>query len=124
MTIKSLRGVNTPLKVPAAKQIKGVQSFAQFVPANEHKRFDEMIDQTIYITKIEPLFSDSFGEGYKLWFRDLPNAKAEYTAAVFSQFVVPVLKNMYILTHDGKQINLDNPVKATIRKAGKSYRLE
>lgn len=114
----------TAAKPAGTDKKHGVRAFAEFVPDSTHKRLDEMIDQTIYIVKIEPLSSDAYGEGMKIWFKDLPNARETCTAACFSSFVLPSLQNMYTLTHDGAQISLDSPIKATIRQAGKSYRLE
>ena len=107
-----------------SKRKTGVQSFSDFQGEASHKRFDQMIDETIYIVKIQVMTSESFGLGYKLHFKDMPNAQATYTAAVFGQFPVEQLDNLYHLTNSGERISLDSPVKVTIRAAGKSYKFE
>lgn len=109
---------------PAASRKHGVQNFSDFTGETNHKRFDEMIDQTIYIVKIEPLASDTFGQGYRVHFKDLPNARETYTASVFGQYTVPQIENVYKLTNKGSRVSSDSPIKATIRKAGRSYRFE
>jgi hypothetical protein len=103
---------------------KGVQNFADFAGDPTHVRFDEMIDQVIYIVKIEPQTSEKFGSGFKVWFKDLPNAAATQDAAVYGQYVVPQLENLYNLTNKGNRISLDSPIKTTIRQAGRTYRFE
>ncbi len=102
-----------------------VQQFKDYVTGDaSHKRFDEMIDETIYIIKLEPIGSDTYGPGYKVWFKDLPPAKETYTAACFGQYVVPQLEQLYHATHDGKTISLSSPVRTVIRKAGNTYHFE
>lgn len=118
--IKTVKGGKRTSKVKGYK----VQQFAAYQSEPEHKRFDTMYDETIYIIKIEPLKSDEFGEGYKVWFKDMPNAKATYTAACFGAYVLPQLEDLYNLSHKGKLINPENPVQTTIRKAGRTYRFE
>lgn len=108
-------------------KVKGdpkVRRFSDFVAGDNHRRFDEYIDRDVYIIKIEPQTSEQYGEGFKVWFKEAVKAKDTYTAAVYGQYVVPQLDELYKVTHDGKLINPDNPVMVTIRKAGKTYRFE
>lgn len=118
--IKPAKGAKATGKVRGYK----VQKFSDYQPESDHKRLDQMIDQTIYIIKIEPLASEEYGSGFKLWVKDMPNAKDTYTVACFGAYVVPVLDNLYNLSHKGKLINPENPVQTTIRKAGRTYRFE
>ena len=103
---------------------KGVQNFADFQGEESHKRFDTMIDQTIYIVKIDPVASDTYGPGYKVHFKDIPGAKQTYDCNVYGQYVVPQLDNLYAATVQGSEISLDSPVRTTIRKAGNTYKFE
>lgn len=101
-----------------------VQSFADFLGEPTHKRFDQMLDQTIYIVKLEVQASDTYGSGFKVHFKDMPNARDTYTAACYGQYVVPQLEALYQATNEGKRISLDSPIKTTIRKAGNTYKFE
>lgn len=103
---------------------KGVQNFADFQGEETHKRFDTMIDNTIYIVKLEPSFSDTYGEGWKVYFKDIPGEHVTYDCNVYGQYVVPQLKILYDLTNSGARISLDSPVRTVIRKAGKTYKFE
>lgn len=103
---------------------KGVQSFSAFQSEQGHRKLTDYFDRQIYIVKIEPLHSDEYGEGYKLYFKEAPKAKETLTAAIFGQYVVPQLDDLYQLSHQGKLISLDSPVETTIRKAGKTYHFE
>ncbi len=109
---------------PKAARKAGVQSFGDLVPDKPAYRFDQMIDQTVYIVKLEKKFSDNYGDGFVVSFKDLPNAAETCTAGVFGQFPVEQLKGLYQATNDGQRISLTSPVKTTIRQAGKSYRFE
>jgi len=128
MTKRNLKMSDIKPVVPAKRKGKTtgvrVQKFAQFQPESEHVRLDEMADETIYIVKIEPQTSDQYGEGYKLHFRMDPRKGELKTAACYGAYVVPVLDNMYNLSHLGKLISPEHPVEATIRKAGRTYRFE
>lgn len=115
---------STGKKLEGRNTLKGVQNFSDFVGDDSHKRLDEMIDQTIYITKIEPVTSDTYGAGYRIHFKDLPNARDTYTASIFGQYTVPQIERVYKLTNNGSRVSSDSPIKATIRKAGRSYRFE
>lgn len=106
------------------RKTKGVQNLSDFMPDPTHRRLDEMIDETIYIWKIEPMGSDQYGEGFKIHFKDMPNAVASYTAAIFGEYVKPQIEAVYVATNKSSRISLDSPVKATIRKAGRTYRFE
>lgn len=108
---------------PKTNKIK-VQNFADLQGEATHRRFDEMIDETIYFTALENMKSDQYGDGYKVHFKELPNAKETFTAACFGQYIVPVLDGLYASTNQGENITEQNPVKVIIRKAGKSYRFE
>ena len=103
---------------------KGVQNFADFQGEETHKRFDTMIDQTIYIVKLEPSASDTYGGGWKVYFKDIPGEKATYDCNVYGQYVVPQLDSLYQMTNNGERISLDSPIRTTIRKAGKTYKFE
>jgi len=111
-------------QIGGVKSRKGVQTFANIVPDAPKYRFDQMIDQTIYIVKLEPKFSDNYGDGYVVSFKDLPNAAETCTAGVFGQFPAKQLDMLYQATNGGSRISLDSPVKTIIRQAGKSYRFE
>ena len=124
MKNKPPRTTNYEQLTKGSSKHKGVQNFADFVGESSHKRFDEMDGQTIYIVKLEVFPSDKFGAGYRVHFKDLPNARETYTASCFGEYIVPVLDNVYKLTHDGKMISLDSPIKTTFRKAGRTYRFE
>ena len=106
------------------KSRNGVQNFADFLGEETHKRFDTMIDQTIYIVKLEPSGSDTYGTGWKVYFKDIPGEKATYDCNVYGQYVVPQLDSLYQMTNNGERISLDSPVRTTIRKAGNSYKFE
>ena len=103
---------------------KGVQNFSDFQGDESHKRFDQMIDQTIYIVKLEISASDTYGPGYKVHFKDIPGAQKTYDCNVYGQYVVPQLDNLYAATVKGSQISLDSPIRTTIRKAGNTYKFE
>ena len=110
--------------VKGTRRHKGVQIFGALVPEKTAYRLDQMIDQTIYIVKLERKFSDNYGDGFVVSFKDMPNAAETCTAGVFGEFPVQQLNGLYQATVDGSQISLDSPVKTTIRQAGKSYRFE
>lgn len=111
-------------EVGTKRKLSGVQSFANLVPEKPSYRFDQMIDQTIYIVKLERKFSDNYGDGFIVTFKDLPNAAELCTAGVFGEFPVQQLNGLHQATNEGSRISLDSPVKTTIRQAGKSYRFE
>lgn len=124
MTTKKKANTNFEQIKGGSRRKQGVQNLADFLPENDHKRLDEMIDQTIYIWKIEPQTSEKYGEGFKIWFKDLPNARDSYTASIYGQYVVPQLNAVWVGSNKGSRISLDSPVKATIRQAGRTYRFE
>lgn len=99
-----------------------VQNFADFQNDNSHKRFDEMVGQTIFIIKLEPLKSKTFGNGYRVHFKEERGSPDTFTGSVFSKYVVPQLDNVYALTNNGSRLSITSPIKATIEQAGKSYR--
>lgn len=103
---------------------KGVQNFADFAGEQTHRRFDEMLDQTIYIVKLETMTSDTYGAGFKVYYKDIPGEKATYDCSVFGKYPVEQLANLYTMTLDGSRISLDSPVRTVIRAAGKSYKFE
>jgi hypothetical protein len=103
---------------------KGIQSLSDYYTAEPFYRLDEMVDQTVYIVKLEPLTSEQYGAGFKIWFKDYPNAKETGQCATFGMNVVPMLTQVYANTHDGALISLDSPIKVTVRKAGRSITLE
>lgn len=124
MKTKQAKATNYEQVTQGGKRRAGVQNFSDFASDDTHVHLQDMADQTIYIVKLEPLASDEYGAGFKLWFKDLPNAKATSTAGVFGQFPVAQLENLYNLTNKGERISLTSPVKTIIRKAGKTYRFE
>lgn len=120
----TLAGLNTPMPIGKAKK-PVVKNLSDIVPdSNEHRRLDEMIDQTIYIVNIEPVHSADYGDGFKLFFKDMPNEVATYTAASFSPYNQGQLQGLYDATHNGDKLLPATCVKARIVAAGKSYRLE
>jgi len=102
----------------------GVQQFADFMGEETHKRFDKMIDNTIYIVKLQIMASDQYGSGYKVYFKDIPGEKATYDCSVFGEYPVKQLDQLYQMTNSGARISLDSPVRTVIRSAGKSYKFE
>ena len=110
--------------ITTIRKRKGIQNFSDFQGEESHKRFDTMIDQTIYIVKIAPVASDTYGPGYKVHFKDIPGENATYDCNVYGQYVVPQLDNLYAATVQGSEISLDSPVRTTIRKAGNTYKFE
>lgn len=102
----------------------GVQNFGDLVAAGNHVRLDEYDGETIYISKVEPIKSDTYGEGFKITFRDLPNAKEVYTASSFGQGPVAQLAELYRMTNEGKRLSSDSPIKTKVIKAGRTYRFE
>lgn len=110
-----------PKKAPRSTRIK-VQNFSDYNIDDAHVRFDEMIDATIYIVKLELLTGTQFGDGFRVHFKDLPNAADTQTASCFGVGITPQLKSLYNLTHDGKLISLTSPIKAKIIQAGRSYK--
>lgn len=103
---------------------KGVQNFSDFAGEQTHRRFDEMIDQTIYIVKLEPMTSDTYGAGFKVYYKDIPGEKATYDCSVFGKYPCEQLVNLYTMTLEGSRISLDSPIRTVIRAAGKSYKFE
>ena len=111
-------------EIPYIRHKKEVQNFADFQGDESHRRFDQMIDETIYIVKLEISASDTYGPGFKVYFKDIPGAKQTYDCNVYGQYVVPQLENLYQATVQGSEISLDSPVRTTIRKAGNTYKFE
>lgn len=97
---------------------------AAYLESEDHRRFDEMIDQTIYVTKIDPLASDQYGAGFKVWFKDMPNEKGVMTASTFGAGPVAQLSGLYEQMRKGGSIPSGVYVKLTIKAAGRSYRFE
>ena len=102
----------------------GVQNFSDFAGEETHKRFDKMIDETIYIVKLETMTSDQYGGGFKVYFKDIPGEKLTYDCSVFGAYPAQQLANLYQATNNGERISLDSPVRTVIRSAGKSYKFE
>lgn len=107
-----------------SKRRTGVQNFADIVPQEENKHFQDMADQTIYIVKLERREGTQYGNGYVVSFKDLPNARDTYTTGVFGEYPTKQLDSLFAMTHEGRTISLDSPVKTTIRQAGKTYKFE
>jgi hypothetical protein len=124
MTTRKTKSNYDQVANQAQKGKRGVQNFADFAGQSNHVRFDEMIDQTIYITQLDILASDQYGSGYKVHFKDLPNAAQTMTAGVFGKYPIEQLDNLYKMTHDGKLISPETPVRTKIVQAGKTYRFE
>ncbi len=102
----------------------GVQNFGDLVAAGNHVRLDEYDGETIYISKVEPIKSETYGEGFKITFKDMPNAKDTYTASSFGQGPVAQLAELYRMTNEGKRLSSDSPIKTKVVKAGRTYRFE
>jgi len=117
---KTLRNDKTPV-MPAKN---GVRKIGDFIPVSNHVSLSSMAGQTIYITKLEPIHSESFGEGYKLTFKDFPNAKDEMTAAPFGAAIVPILAGVYDATNNGALVTEKSPLQAKIVLHGKVLSLE
>lgn len=102
-----------------------VTPLSQVVKTQEdHRRFDEMYDQTVYIVNIEPIKSADFGDGFKLWCKDMPNEQGTFTVSSFSQYNREQLQALYDATHNGDKLLPNTCVKAVVRQAGNTYRLE
>lgn len=117
-------GGNAPQLESGLRSKKGVQLLSTYYTEEPFYRLDEMIDQTIYIVKLKKLQSEQFGDGFKIWFKDLPNAKETGQCATFGMNTVRILQQVYANSHEGAWISLDSPVKITVRKAGRSITLE
>jgi len=124
MSTRKVSKTNYEQVTQASRSKKGVQNFGDFAGTSLHVRFDEMTGQTIYITQLETMGSDTFGPGYKVHFKDLPDASQTQTAAVFGKAPREQLDNLYKMTHDGKLIASDSPIRTKIVQAGKTYRFE
>ena len=111
-------------KEPRRASNKGVRNFSDFVPYSNHVALSDLDGQTIYIVKLEPMESENFGHGYKIYFKDLPNAQETQTAASFSKVLVPVLDEVYRLTHEGREISLTSSLKAKVVVSGRTVNLE
>lgn len=123
LSMKDIKSVGKKTNKRTSGAVR-VQKFADYQTESGHVRLDEMIDETIYIVKIEPQQSKDYGEGYKLTFA-LDARSSEYkTASCYGAYVVPALADLYKLSHDGKLISPNNPVETTIRQAGKTYKFE
>lgn len=97
---------------------------ANYLQTEEHYRFDEMIDHTIYVTKIDVLASDQYGTGFKVWFKDMPDEQGIMTASTFGAGPCAQLVTLYEAMKKGGTIPPGTYVKLTIRQAGRSYRFE
>lgn len=102
----------------------GVSNFGDLVGKDAHVQLRDYDGQVIYIVKLENLPSVNFGDGYRVTFGDMPNAKDLYTAGVYGQYPKAQLDALYAATSNGNQINRDNAVRVKIVKAGNSYRFE
>lgn len=123
-TRKAKVGGNMAQIESGAKSRKGVQSLDAFYSAEPFVRLDEMIDQSVYLVKLEPINSEQFGEGFRLYLKDYPNAAETMTAATFGMNTVRILTQVWENSNHGARISLDSPVKLTIRKAGRSITFE
>lgn len=103
---------------------KGVQKLSDYVAGETSSQLSALEGQTIYIVKLQPMQSGEFGDGFKIWYKDLPNARDTLQAHTFGQIVVPVLSALYANTHNGAMISLDSPVMVTVRKSGRSTIIE
>lgn len=125
MATKKSKGTNfDQIHKQGGSTRKGVQNFGDLVAAGNHVRLDEYDGETIYIGKIEPIHSETYGEGFKITFRDMPNAKDSYTASSFGQGPVAQLAELYRMTNEGKRLSSDSPIKTKVVKAGRTYRFE
>jgi len=124
MTKANTLNVNSIKSVGTQSKKHGVQNFADYQGATTHYRFDQMLDQTIYIVNLERMSSENFGSGFKVFYKDLPNTRDTYDCCVFGAYPVQQLESLYTLSHDAATISYESPVKTTIRAAGKSYRFE
>ena len=121
--VKTLKMIDFKNVTPG-KRRSGVQNFSDFAGEETHKRFDQMIDSTIYIVKLDTMTSEQYGAGYKVHFKDIPGEKVTYDCSVFGEYPCQQLANLYQLTNNGERISLDSPVRTVIRAAGKSYKFE
>jgi hypothetical protein len=110
--------------VGSSRKGKGVTEFATFAGEDTNRHMADFDGQTIYIVKLERKFSDTYGDGFVVIFGDMPNAAAKYTAGVFGQYPAAQLEKVFVNSHEGRLISLDNPVRTTIRKIGNSYKFE
>ncbi len=110
--------------VDGNKRRTGVTNFSDYAGEEIHKRFDQLIDSTIYIVKLEIMTSETYGAGWKVYFKDLPGEHATYDCSVFGTYPCQQLQNLYDATNEGRRISLDSPIRTVIRAAGKSYKFE
>lgn len=103
---------------------KGVQNLSDYVTGSESAQLSSLKDQTIYIVKLEPMQSETFGDGFKIWYKDLPNASETLQAHTFGMVAVPALAQLWHNSNEGKRISLDSPVRATVRVNGRTTVLE
>ena len=103
---------------------KGVRKLSDFVTDDQSAQLSTLKDQTIYIVKLEPMKSEQFGDGFKIWYKDFPNAKDTLQAHTFGQVTTPKLAQLYQNSHQGKLISLDSPVQTTVRVSGRTTTLE
>lgn len=123
-TRKAKVGGNMEQIESGAKSRKGVQTLDAFYTPEPFIRLDEMIDQSLYLVKLEPITSEQFGEGFRLYLKDYPNAAETMTAATFGMNTVRILDQVWENSNHGERISLDSPVKLTVRKAGRSITFE
>lgn len=103
---------------------KGVQNLSDYVEGEVSTQLSSLKDQTIYIVKLQPMKSDQYGDGFKIWYKDFPNAVDTLKAHTFGMVTVPVLDQLWHNTNEGKRISLDSPIKATVRVNGRATTLE
>jgi hypothetical protein len=118
------RNLDVSTIATSGRKSKGVHKLSDFVTGEQSAQLSTLKDQTIYIVKLEPMSSEQFGDGFKIWYKDFPNAKETLQAHTFGQVTVPTLAQLYQNTHQGKLISLDSPIQATVKVSGRTTTLE
>lgn len=120
---KSLKMSSIKTIKPAKAAIK-VREFSDFAGEPTHVKLQDHLDETLYIVKVEPISSETFGEGFRLHWRDMPNAAVTYTSSVLGDYPVQQLRGAFAQEGLMESITELSPMRVTIRAAGRSYRFE
>lgn len=111
---------------PKSARRGGVQDFGSFMPEQSHFKLTDFDGRAIYIVKLEPKFSDAYGDGYLIHFKDFPNAAQTMTAFCAGAIPKPQLDALYQATNEGRRISIASPVGCRIEvvktKGGNSYK--
>lgn len=98
---------------PSSKR-KGVQDFGDLVPESVAHQLLEYAGTSIYIVKLEQKFSNNYGDGYIVHFKDFPNSTEIMTAGCYGSVPAKQLDALFQATNGGSRISLDSPIGARI----------